>query len=338
MLIRAVARSLKEVICGGGNRHRCYHLSAPRTTFEKAENQQVARYSEEIHKQWKGSFEFIFITDPQLGFINQYYEGGLGTKWEEELENIDKTIIEINKIRPRPKFVCIGGDMINAYPDKGEALRTMQADDLKHAFTKLNRNIPILCVSGNHDIGNHPDINSMRWYHRTFGDDYYSFWCGGSLFIVLNTQYLKNPPQVLYEEVHHQLRWLETLLQSVALYHTPPKHVILFMHIPMFYDHPDESTHPYGLPVEVRRLLHEQLVKANTKVILCGHLHFNSYRRWTCDHLNKEIEVVVSSALGCPLGRDPAGFRRVYVDHDVVRHEYVKVGTKAAADYIRLNR
>ena len=46
----------------------------------------------------------------------------------------------------------------------------------------------IVCVCGNHDVGNRPTKDTIANYKSTFGDDYFSFWHNGVHFIVLNSQ------------------------------------------------------------------------------------------------------------------------------------------------------
>ena len=48
------------------------------------------------------------------------------------------------------------------YKDR-EEVRLQQVADVKAAFSNLKPNIPVLSVSGNHDVGNAPDKNSIHW-------------------------------------------------------------------------------------------------------------------------------------------------------------------------------
>ena len=48
--------------------------------------------------------------------------------------------------------------------------------------------IILVCVCGNHDVGNRPTKDTIANYQSTFGDDYFSFWHSGVQFIVLNSQ------------------------------------------------------------------------------------------------------------------------------------------------------
>ena len=60
--------------------------------------------------------------------------------------------------------------------------------DLRRAFSGLKPSIPILVISGNHDVGNRPSMETMLQYRQNFGDDFYSFWLGNVFYIALNSQ------------------------------------------------------------------------------------------------------------------------------------------------------
>ena len=65
-------------------------------------------------------------------------------------------------------------------------------------FAELRSDIPLICVCGNHDVGNIPTKESVEEYRRNFGDDFFSFWVGGVKFIVINTQYYENSTKVSF--------------------------------------------------------------------------------------------------------------------------------------------
>ena len=69
--------------------------------------------------------------------------------------------------------VCVG-------PDK--KYREEQEKDFVDAFKELDNEIPLVCVCGNHDVGNTPTARTVSTYRNVFGDDYFSFWIAG-LFI-----------------------------------------------------------------------------------------------------------------------------------------------------------
>ena len=56
-------------------------------------------------------------------------------------------------------------------------------------YKDLDPEIPLVCVCGNHDVGEEPTKETIEGYAKSFGDDYFSFWHGGVKFMVINSQY-----------------------------------------------------------------------------------------------------------------------------------------------------
>jgi 3',5'-cyclic AMP phosphodiesterase CpdA len=87
------------------------------------------------------------------------YNGDPGgpTGWEQELDNLFTAVRLINKLKPRPRFVVVCGDLANAYPNGPDADPPLQAEqvaDYKRAISTLDPGIACVCVCGNHDVGN----------------------------------------------------------------------------------------------------------------------------------------------------------------------------------------
>ena len=61
--------------------------------------------------------------------------------------------------------------------------RLEQEKDFIDVFQELDNEIPLVCVCGNHDVGNSPTVETVAAYRNVFGDDYFSFWIGGEFFI-----------------------------------------------------------------------------------------------------------------------------------------------------------
>ena len=70
--------------------------------------------------------------------------------------------------------------MIDAFP--GQRNYEAQFEDFKAVFQELDPEIPLVCVCGNHDVGDQPTVESIAKYRSNYGDDYYSFWVGGRFF------------------------------------------------------------------------------------------------------------------------------------------------------------
>lgn len=59
------------------------------------------------------------------------------------------------------------------------------------------------------------------------------------------------------------------------------------------------------------------LIHAGARYIFCGHYHGN------CGGFYKDMEQIVTTAVGAPLRNDPSGFRVVNVFEDRISHEFV---------------
>lgn len=134
---------------------------------------------------WTGPFYFIQAADPQFGLIDGW--NGVPENeitWGQEIVLTNKAMECINKLRPAPKFVSICGDLVDAAP--GTEKHELQIADLLKCLQKLDSNIPLTCLPGNHDIGNTPTVESIKNYERDFGDDYYTFFSGGKICFIFN--------------------------------------------------------------------------------------------------------------------------------------------------------
>jgi len=293
------------------------------SNFIKSENNQIEIFLSEENKRWSDEYSFVFLADPQPGLIDVIENEGKGSVWNKEIELMNKVCNEINKIEPQPEFVVIGGDIINESPGNREEVRLQQVADVKAAFSNLKPNIPVLSVSGNHDVGNAPDKNSIQWYKNHFGDDFYSYWYRGVFYIVINSQ-LVYDPQCYPEYSTKQQEWLDEQLKFAKS--SSANHTILFMHIPMFVEDSQEQDQYFNIPKTTREQLLLKFSDAGISKIFCGHFHRNAGGLWTSEKdPSKKIEVVVSSAVGCQLGPDKPGYRIVNVKNNQITHQYFSV-------------
>lgn len=51
----------------------------------------------------------------------------------------------------------------------GTALRKLQLEAFQKVFSKIDKDIPLVCTCGNHDIGNRPTMANIEGYRRDFG-------------------------------------------------------------------------------------------------------------------------------------------------------------------------
>ena len=90
----------------------------------------------------------------------------------------------------------------------------------------------------------------------------------------------------------------------------------MFQHIPWFLKNPDEDKEYFNIEVGLRKRMLDKFYDAGVRKIFCGHYHRNT-GGWY-----KDLEVVVTSAIGCQIGQDPHGMRLVKVHDKNVEHAY----------------
>ncbi|KAJ1519312.1 hypothetical protein ONE63_004611 [Megalurothrips usitatus] len=264
-------------------------------------------FNEGEEKDSSESFYFVQGADTQLGLKDAYINDkkGLplptGRYWAEEIQLSEKAVECINRLQPPPSFVVICGDLCHAYPATNKEMRAMQEKDFKDIMSKINPEIPLVCVCGNHDVGNQPTSEGVSLYRSSFGDDYYSFWVNGVLFIVLNSQYYFDSSQIphIYEEQEH---WLDSQLQQGK---NKNARIIVFQHIPFFVENIEEPDQYFNLPKSIRKSLLDKLHAAGVTHAFCGHLHYNAHSVY------KSLEIITTTAVGYQLGTDTHGMRVV---------------------------
>ncbi|KAM6424437.1 serine/threonine-protein phosphatase CPPED1 [Liasis olivaceus] len=280
----------------------------------KARGRTLGVFREDAEQEWKGPFYFIQGADPQFGLMKAYAIGDCdsgGDEWEAELQLTRQAVEAINRLNPKPKFFVLCGDLIHGMP--GTEWREAQIRDLKNVLKGLRSNIPLVFVSGNHDLGNTPTLETISDYCQQWGDDYFSFWLGGVFFLVLNSQLYFDASQCP-ELKEAQDAWLE---QQLAVAEKKKcRHAVVFQHIPLFISKPDEDHNYFNLEKVVRYELLEKFRQAGVKAVFSGHCHKNAGGTY------KDLDMVVSSAIGCQLGDDTHGVRMVVVTAKKIVHRY----------------
>ncbi|MBP9842105.1 MAG: metallophosphoesterase [Simkaniaceae bacterium] len=265
---------------------------------------------------WEDSFFFIQMADCQLGCFDN------NTSWQKEISLLDAAVVHINRLRPR--FVILCGDMVHAFP--GTPMRAAETAAYKKVVSKIDRTIPLICLCGNHDVGNTPIPWSILRFEAEFNaPHYFSFWVGGVQGIVLNSSLISDPSQAgpLYIE---QLNWFKQQL-AVRVNGHPPVHRLVFSHHPWFLKSATEADNYYVIPKARRIPFLDMMKQSGVTAAFCGHYHRNSYGTY------QGMPVITTSAIGRPLGSDPSGFRIVKVYHNRIEHAYYglsKVPTRVA--------
>lgn len=282
--------------------------------FHRARGRTLDAFSAEKEREWTGPFYFIQGADPQFGLMKAWATGDCdngGDEWEQEIRLTEQAIRAINKMNPKPRFFVVCGDLIHARP--GAPWRKEQTEDLQRVLRNVDSEIPLVLVSGNHDVGNTPTPETIAEFQQTWGDDYFSFWVGGVLFLVLNSQFLYDASRCPALK-QAQDQWLDQQLSTAR--QQKCQHVIIFQHIPLFLQSIDEDDNYFNIAKTLRKELADKFAKAGVKAVFSGHYHRNAGGTY------RNLDMVVSSAIGCQLGTDTHGLRVVVVTAEKIVHRY----------------
>ncbi|MHC4508389.1 MAG: metallophosphoesterase [Planctomycetota bacterium] len=250
-------------------------------------------------KMWNRPFFFIQMSDQQFGMLpvngDVFHETQLS----------EKAVAHVNRLSPA--FVVNTGDLVDKPGDE------KQLTEVLRTTRKLDKSIPLYTVPGNHDIADAPTEQSLGWYRKRIGKDWYSFDYGGWHFIGLNSCIIAHG-QNMPREAEKQWGWLNQDLERTVS--TGNSHIIVFMHHPLFLSDPEEADDYFNVPRQVRQAYLNLFREYGVKTVLAGHLHQNNLAT------DSRLEVVTTGPVGMPLGCEPPGFRivRVYADH--IEHRY----------------
>ncbi len=167
----------------------------------------------------------------------------------------------------RPDFVAVTGDLVLDDPD--------HAPD--HAFVRaeLDRiEVPWAALPGNHDMGDTgPRPYMGQWiteerrqrYLGHYGADRWSRDLGDWRLLGLNAQLMGSGLSAEEE----QLDWLRSEAEGAQ-----GRPLALFLHKPLFVDHPEEAGDPVWCVLrEGRRPALDLLSGSNLRLVACGHAH-----------------------------------------------------------------
>jgi predicted phosphodiesterase len=209
--------------------------------------------------------------------------------------------------RMKPAFVAMCGDMVHDSSDQS------QLDELFRITDMLDDDIPMYWVSGNHDVGEAPTSESLALYRERFGPDNFSFDHDGCHFTVINSSVCYNPKNVP-DEWEGVVQFLKDDLGKART--GGCNNIILLVHYPLFLVDADEDDNYFVIPRERRRVILDILHEHDASAVFAGHWHRNNYAE------DGDLQMVVTGAIGYPLGADPSGLRVVKVDGEAVTHKY----------------
>lgn len=248
-------------------------------------------------------FFFIHLSDPQLGMYTN------NADFVQDAANFEFVVENINRLKPA--FVVVTGDLVNKPGDQA------QIDEYFRILSNIDPSILVYSVSGNHDVGNSPTEESVAFYRRQFGPNFYSFSHGKFLGLVIDSSVIKDPTKAasVYQE---QETWLKARLQEAK--RIGVTHIAVFQHHPWFVKDPLEADQYANIPLERRTQYLEILEKAGVRYVFCGHLHLNA------EPTSGGLQVVATAPVGMPLGGASSGIRVVIVRADAIEHKFYSLG------------
>lgn len=250
---------------------------------------------------------YVVAADPQL-----YMKQKDDAFWRATVEGLN---------RLDPEFVIICGDLIHAANDPKEWLSPEKmahheklATDYLRVAAELN--IPLYNVAGNHDVSIQPTPQTIEWYTEKFGPPWYSFEHKNSLFVILESNLIKDgagAPSI----AERQWQWFKNTVESSS--ERKFCHKTVYMHHPLCLKQVDEQDGYFNLPRKQRKALLGLLHQHGFDAVFCGHYHRNAYVR------DGDLELITTASCCAPLGKDPRGLRIVKVFRDRLEHSYHEI-------------
>jgi hypothetical protein len=312
------------------------------------ETEEPARITQQQHC-------FIVAADTQYGMTN------MNTDWEIEKEYSRKAIAAINALEDRPLFCVICGDLVDMMADlfvhtpkpitittttsesssprywtreECDQIQAQQNVEFRQIWQNLHPDIALVCLCGNHDVGNRPTTATIQRFTNQYGDDYLAFWANGTYNIVLNSALFNDPTETeqLYQD---QLAWLEQRLQYAT--RQKARQIFVFSHHPWFLYTEDERAEDlkgfcqvagmtiydgyFHIPIQYRKVALDLFQKYHVAAAFCGHFHQNLIAKTSFG-----MDVIITGPLSLMLQSSgiPAdfnepqkqGYRRVLIQHD----------------------
>ena len=163
----------------------------------RAQDRQYLGLTKFDEGKWTGPFHFAQLWMPRAAGHDMSADA---------CANLRETATRLNAMKPPPRFVVVGG--VSSTSPSGVA---DGAQALSEALEELNPDISVIVVPGTTDVGDVPRDADIDAYGDTLGNDYYSFWSGGVLFMVLNTPLLCDGSRAP-ERHAAQKAWIESML------------------------------------------------------------------------------------------------------------------------------
>lgn len=247
-------------------------------------------------------FSFLQMSDPQFGMFTENRD------FAQETANFEFAIATANRLHPA--FVIVCGDLTNNHS-------SAQIAEYQRIVHRLDSQVRIYHVAGNHDVGNTPTPESLEAYRSHYGEDHYTFRQGDFEGIVLNSSLIQHP-EGAPAEATKQEAWLEKEL--AAGQGSGVSRMVVFQHIPWFLHTANEPDQYFNIPRVVRDRYLALFEKYGVHEVFAGHYHRNAEGR------SASLHVTTTGPVGKPLGPDSSGIRVVTVSPKGVESQYYGLG------------
>lgn len=210
-------------------------------------------------------FTFIQMADPQIGMM-QSPDGA--PPFTPETAILTRVVDDINRMRPRPAFVTVCGDLTSGM---GNAEQTAAYLSL---MGRLDPSIPCHNVSGNHDVAD--TLEGLARFREVYGPDHYYFVFNGWWFVVLNSTILRFPGgRGTSDECTAQKAWLQKTLADAAA--DKAGGIVVFMHHPFFQEpyEIDEIIAYDDNDTDGERWFLDLFADHGVNAVYSGHLHLS---------------------------------------------------------------
>ena len=248
-------------------------------------------------------FFFIQLSDPQFGMFTE------NRSFAQETANFEFAVATVNRLRPA--FVVVTGDLVN------KPGNSAQIAEYRRIVAKVDPEIPVYNVAGNHDVENVPTPASLAAFTNIFGADHYAFRYQGLVGVVLNSTLIQSPGKAPMH-LDAQERWLRAELEKA--HQQNPRHIVIFQHHPWCLKSADETDDYFNIPRERRGQYLALFREYGVRYLFCGHYHRNALAR------DGDLEIVTTGPVGKPLGTEGSGLRVVIVRDSGLDHRYYEFG------------
>jgi len=251
---------------------------------------------------------FIVAADPQLS----------GKQIDED--NWAAAIKQFNRLKP--DFVVVCGDLTFGSGKSEDRLKPQALDrdeKLADAYNKivagLDKSIRLYNVAGNHDVGQNPSPETLKWYGKRFGMPCYIIRHKGGFFVTVESNLLRDG-SAAPKLADDQLAWLKNTLAEAKA--KPYNHRVVFSHHPLYVASADEKDAYWNYPAARRKEMLSLFHDARIEYVFSGHLHKNN------EVADGDMQMLTTTtvALGPSSKANPHGVRIVKVYPDRIEQKF----------------